>query len=341
MYSASWKSILLSSLWLDLFLTDAAALSIPSVPTNLLHSQNLIGMPPEEFSIVIEPVRGPIVSEPLKCIEAGIQVVGQALALEDFTGRIPAQSWAVSNVVIAVATALAPGSTIERRFVIWGIYQALMQLTAARDFRTAVFTLKWRGNIDGSLALYPKGLSTVNVQSNLWSRLAKLDSSVSTIGKAANSSALSTTSALEAGDITIRIHHKMPIKPLVAQDLLMSLIVILMGVAEPPAEQILRSSLMITNPHNSMIILVSGPNRKPPSSAQPYLRIDAVIKAVTQIPAVLSLTQSYDCFKADILLDLVIVGQIIVSLTPSRIVLPPLNSSFEANVYNSIAQAEV
>ena len=341
MHIPLWQLALLSLSQRGYLLAAAAALSIPFDPTSLVQPQNLTSLSPldyvpSDFTIAIEPVRGPLISLPIACLEAAITVIGQDLGLNDFTGRIPKQHWILNNAVIAVATKLAPSDTIERRFVIWGMFEGLKKMTNEKDFRSAIFSLNWRGSIVGSLAFHPKGSSILDAESDISPTSNDL---ILSIDSMANGSALSTQSASETKEVTFELHHILPVRPLPELGLFVNLIGVLVKVAEHSASEVVRSQLMIRIDNFGVRIWITGPDGGPPPSRRPFLRYETIMMSITQIPKALAHLESCEAFKLVVSIDEVRVADILAEPFPPRTALAPLNSSRDTAVYAFTAEA--
>lgn len=135
-------------------MTGAAFLNTPSVPKSVTQLQyvsnaTLSASVPADFKAIVQELRGPKLTSVL-CLQIAVHLIDKHLALEDFTRRIPGQGWSHCNVVISVSTQEVEGNSIEKRYIIWGIFEALSKMVREKNFNSALFRLEWRGVLVGS-----------------------------------------------------------------------------------------------------------------------------------------------------------------------------------------------
>ena len=190
----------LSSVWFGSFINGAAVLSNSLVP-QLTNSTISIGIP-TEFSFTLEETPpGPRVRA-IPCLILATNVVEEQLALEELTEKIEAPGWSTSEVVISISTKLIPGHKIERRFVVWGIYEALILFGDQKTFRAAILTLAWLGDPVGYLAIYPAGLTSIDTSFNS-PAMTKTEPPLSTICSSSNNSVPSNLSSFEDTELEL------------------------------------------------------------------------------------------------------------------------------------------
>ena len=229
--------------WPDSFVTGAAVLTRPLVPPASIiqpqHPNNasLMNGVPLGFKVVIQSPRGPQISK-YRLLEAAVLLIGEHLALEDFTGKIPSHGWTLSNLMIAVWARGTSGDSIERRYFIWGMFLAFGQMAQENDFRSAVLELEWRGNLVGSVAFCPKNCPGLDTQSDSENMTTQLTSSLSTFGTGTNESVLLSPSTVGAPALELAFCQQWPPQRLSRFGMLINLIGVLMGAAEHPADEV-------------------------------------------------------------------------------------------------------
>ena len=290
------------SCWIFLysFVNCAAPLNKPFVPPGIIHPQpfnestSLRGISPYFDARIEETARGPPVPV-LSCLEAGLAILGNHLAIESFTGRIQAQGWSSSHVVMAVSTQGVPGNSIERRFVIWGIFAALCQMRGQEDFKSAVWTLKMRGEVVGYLGVYPRDLDMIDNRDSsvFWT---ELDPTLSAIRSETNGSATSDPDALEAGRLRVIVSVLVPRRPVDLYGVLLNLVGTIVEAAEIGSSGVVRNPL-ISNTEGSFIQVLITPGRN--------LTYRLLITALTLIPSKLAESRIREAFQADVYLSIV------------------------------------
>lgn len=234
MQNLLWHLVLLSSIGFGPFGSCAAVSNQPSVPISITQPQHLANSSLEEdtipstFTIDVEPTRGPELSDTF-VFNGAIQLIGDHLALEDFNERIPAQAWLYHGIIFAVSTKLVSENDIERRFVLWGFSKAVRQMAFDKDFRTAVYVLKYKGNMVGSLALYPVGYPSLHGSFET-ADIAQLDAPISPV----NSGTDSSVSIASGGTLELRITLVRPDMLLDRYGYLVNVMNVLVTAAEYP-----------------------------------------------------------------------------------------------------------
>lgn len=221
----------------------------------------------------------------------------------------------MSKLVIAVSTKLATADTIERRYVMWGLVVAMLQMIEEKDFRSAVFLLKWRGDIMGSVAFYPEDFPTLYPQSHSPNRTTQLFPPVSFIGDSANGSVLSIVNPLVV-QLGLVFSELEPLRPLDRYDMLINLISVLIEAAEHPADAIVRARYTISMEGFGIRVFVSGKGGSQPPSTSPFLTYRWVIMAMTQIPMSLARLHVNNAFKIELFLDRVSIAEVVVIPNP-------------------------
>ena len=102
------------------------------------------GGPDPRFSVSID-FSGPRIPLISYLVDT-VQILCQ-LGLEDFSGSMEATSWKLvdyPNVGVVLLPKIA-GRPVQRRFVIWGLFQSAVDMIQMRRFQTASITLEWEG----------------------------------------------------------------------------------------------------------------------------------------------------------------------------------------------------
>ena len=284
------------------FVNCAAPLNKPFVPPGIIHPQpfnkstSLGGVPPYFDARIEETARGPPVSV-IFCLETGLFILGAHLAIESFTGRIRTPGWTTPHVVMAVSTQGVPGNSIERRFVIWGIFSALCQMRGQEDFRSAIWTLRMRGEVVGYLGIHPRDLDTIDNRdkSVLWT---ELDPTLSATRSDTNGSVTTDSDALEAGRLRVTVSVLVPARPVDLYGVLLNLVGTIVEAAEIASSgaSVIRDRL-ISNTKGSHIQVLITPGRD--------LTYRLLIEALTLIPSKLAEARIREAFQADVYLSIV------------------------------------
>ena len=262
----------LSSIWFGSFVNCAVMLTDPLGP----HFTNIsLGIDiPAEFKITLEetPPGPPVPAVP--CLDLAIRTVGQYLAPEEFTEKIGPQRWSMFDVVISTSTKWIPGLKIERRFVVWGIYEALVLFEGQKNFRSAIFTLAWRGDPVGYLAIYPEGLKTIDASFNL-PATTELEAPLPTIHGISNHTLSSNLPGLENGALKLFFGYMQSALPLALHNTLLAILGALCDAARWPQNSVVPGRYKIR----------AGPARTQ-IDVQPekILNYKWLIKALTIIP---------------------------------------------------------
>ncbi len=323
---------LLSVLWPGSFAARAAFLNTLLVPSNITQVQHVFNSssladPPSDLqAIMVQEPRGSKLPS-VRLFEVAIHVIGRKLALEDFTGRIPAQGWSEANIVISVGTQGVIENSIERRFVMWGIFEGLTQMVRDKDFRSAIFRLEWHGAFVGTIAFHTGDLDGIDTQNNP----ANVSQPVS-LSLSSNSNiddfTPSVSSALGDSTLVTRFYWigGEPTQLLDKYGIYMNLIGVLLASAEHFENKIIRKAYKISAGNYGVEIMIGGASTPPPPTRPPYLKHNLVIRAVTTIPETLALLKASAAFKVTMSVDKVPVGLILVEPVsppaPSNSLLP-------------------
>lgn len=262
----------LPSAWFGSFVNAAVILTDPSVP-HLTNSTLRIDIPAEFMIRIQEPIPGPPVPA-IPCLEAAIQTVGEHLAPEEFTEKIEPQAWTMFGVVIAISTKHQSDHRIERRFVVWGIYEALVLFEEQKNFRATIFSLAWRGDPCGFLAIYPEGLKSIDTSFNP-PAITSIEPLLSTTPGGYNNSVSSGSKTLEDRELVLSFGYQNRPRPLDRQSTLLAILGALCDAAQWPKIKVVPGPYTVrAGPSRTQIDL------KP----EKILNYKWLIKALTMIP---------------------------------------------------------
>ena len=269
-------------------------------PHRLTNSTSLGRVSPYFTALIDETARGPPVPV-FSCLEAGLLVLGDHLAIESFTGRVQAQGWSTTNVAVAVSTQGVPGNSIERRFVIWGIFDALRQMVGGgENFNSAIWTLKMRGELVGYLSIHPRDLDMMDDRDGSIIG-TELDPTLSSVRSDTNGSVAPDSNILEAGRLRVIVSVLVPHRPVNLSGVLLSFLGTIVEAAERPPTGVIRDPLISEIAGSYIQVLVSpGVN----------LTYKLLIKALTLIPSRLAEPRIQGAFQAQIYLGTVKAGTI-------------------------------
>ena len=323
MKSRLWALICLSLVWFGSIVNGAAVLNNPSIP-HLTNSSLRIDIP-AEFKITLEGTpRGPQVRV-MPCFNLAIKIVGEHLALEDFSEEIDGQGWSMSQVVISVSTKWIPGYKIERRFVVWGIYEALILFEDQKDFRSAIFTLAWRGKLVGYLAIYPEGLASIDDSFNS-PALVQMEPPLS-IGSS-NNSVSSNSSSLDDQGLELSFGFLEPVLPLDLDSTLLAILGALCDAAQWPKNKVVPGRYLIRAGSARTQIDVRP---------EKILNYKWLIKALTLIPWHLMFLRNLYAFRVEIRLGTLNLG--LMNVIPRGPISHAPSASIEAGFNMSVDSA--
>ena len=335
-----WHLAFVPVVWPGLFVNGAAVLTRPLVPASIIQPQHPTnasltnGVPPG-FKVVIQSPRGPEISK-YRLLEAAVLLIGNHLALEDFTGKIPSHGWTLSDLMITVWARGTSGDTIERRYFIWGMFLAFRQMAEENDFRSAVFELEWRGNLVGSVVFCPKNYPGLDTQIDSENMTTQLTSSLSTFGSGTNESVLLSPSTVGAPALELVFTKQWPPQRLSRFGMLINLIGVLMEAAEHSADAVVEGRYLTSVRASGVRVFISGKDGAETPTRPPFLRYRWIVKALTTVPKKLADLKSYDAFLIELLLDHISVGEILVLPTESGLAQAASNPYSEASVNVSI-----
>ena len=301
MHSSLWHVGISSLVLLDLFVNGAAPLNQPFVPRIIIQPTNSTSLgrfSPFFDALIDETARGPPLPV-LSCLGAGLLILGDHLAIESFTGRIRAQGWLSPHVAMVVSTQGVPSNSIERRFVIWGIFIALYQMRGRENFRSAIWTLRMYGAVVGFLNIHPRDLDTIDNRDSSLVR-TEVDLTLSSIAGETNGSVTSDTNTLEAGRLDVIVSALVPPRPIDLYGVLLNFVGTIVEAAENPSSGVIRHRFT-SNIEGSHIQVLISPGR--------HLTYKMLMKALTLIPSKLTDSRIQASFQADIYLGIVKVGK--------------------------------
>ena len=130
-------------------LVDGAVVSItPSNLTHLVRPSGLNRGPPYFVLSVIDKERGPVLPA-VNLFEAGIALIADSLAPEDFDGFISNTGWLVGPFIFGVAIGeqqgKEQGGQAQVGVVLSGLYVIFSLMKQEKDFRSGVFEIQYAG----------------------------------------------------------------------------------------------------------------------------------------------------------------------------------------------------
>lgn len=292
-----WHLVLLSSIG---FGSCAAVLNQPSVPISIAQPQYMpnssLGQDeiPTTFTIEVEPIRGPELLD-TGVLHGAIQVIGVHLAQEDFNGRIPPQAWLYHRIIFAVSTKLVSENDIERRFVMWGFSKAAREMVLDKDFRTAVYVLKYEGNMVGSLAIYP--VSDLSFHGTFETAdIAQVDAPISPLNSGTNGS----VSIVSAGRLELRVALMVPEMLFDRYGYFVNVMSVLVTAAENPNNGRVHGQQFFKVPRFNVSIMVMDT----------LFTWKWLIKTMTVLPSVVEQREIRHAFRAQAYLGSVFMGSV-------------------------------
>ena len=328
----SWQLAFVSLVRPLSFVNGAALLKNSSLPASILQPQHLTNSTlsteiiPAGFKLILEePARGPEIPV-TQCLKMAIVVVGKHLAPQEFTGRIQAQSWSMSNVLFSISTQGVPGSSIERRFVIWGIYQALTHVEDRLSFRSVIYKLEWRGDAVGYLAIYPEDVPILGFTSSL-AGMTKIEPPLSSIRGDSNDSASPYLSRSENEGVHFEFVILDPHQSLDLHGALVNVLGALCDAAQWPKNKVVPNLYQIRAGISGIEIVILPRN---------ILNYKWLIEALTTVLPALALFKKLAPFRAAVWIGKLNLGQI---LMRPHVVSDTSNAFIEASFNVSVGSA--
>ena len=232
-----------------------------------------IGIPAEFKITLVETPPGPPVPA-TACLNLAIQVVGEHLALEEFTEKIGPRRWSMFDVVISTSTKGIVGDKVERRFVVWGIYYSLELFERQKNFRAAIFTLAWRGDPVGYLAIYPEGLKSVDASFNS-PPITSVEPQSSAFNGDSKNSVSSSLNTSENRELVLSFGFLSQPRPLDLRSTLLTILSALCYAAQWPKNKVVPGRYLVRAGPSSTAIDVQP---------EKILNFKWLIKALTMIP---------------------------------------------------------
>ena len=329
----SWQLAFVSLVRPLSFVNGAALLNNSSLPASILQPQHLTNSTlsteiiPTGFKLILEePARGPELQVVL-CLEIAIQIVGKHLAPQEFNERMQAHSWILAGVVFSISTQGVPGNSIQRRFVIWGIYQALTQVEDRESFRSVIYKLEWRGDAVGYLAIYPKHLPILGFPSNL-AGMTQIEPPLSSIRGDSNGSVSPYLSSSENEGVHFQFVILDPHQSLDLHGALVNVLGALCDAAQWPKNKVVPNLYQIRAGISGIEIIILPRN---------ILNYKWLIQALTTVLPALALLKKLAPFRADVWLGKLNLGQIL--MRPHVVVSDTSNAFIEASFNVSVGSA--
>ncbi len=227
--------------WFGSLVDGASVLTSPTSPIRILQPQILnisngiltgIGF--------LDKERGPELPA-VDVFEMGLFVVDYYLAPEEFWELIPSQAWSQLGIILGMSAKGRPGDMVPRGFVIFGIYFIFLLMKYENDFRSGVFEIQYAGYFVCDIVIFTAGSSGLKTLPSFAhvTQLAPPPSPINT-----NSSSQLVASALGAGKgLKVLIAPIDPPRPLDRLDLLISILGMVVTVAQPPGDERVQSHI--------------------------------------------------------------------------------------------------
>ncbi|KAL8991702.1 MAG: hypothetical protein Q9169_007733, partial [Polycauliona sp. 2 TL-2023] len=151
----------LLSLWPRVI--SAAGIALPSDPLSLYRLNNdvrpgddtiLSVNVPAGFTIVPQSPRGEAITD-LTCLNLAVNIASE-VADRSAEALIEPAAENLNGLTFSTGIAMAPAGTrgIQARYVIWGIYRAIQDLSRTGVWQEIVYELKWQGQTMGALGIF-------------------------------------------------------------------------------------------------------------------------------------------------------------------------------------------
>ena len=221
-------------------------------------------------------------------------------ALLNFNGELnlPASAsvpnW--SNVRVT-ASPIKAGATITRRFVVWGLYQALWQFTKQR-FTSGTFFLEWKGQTVGLILYNPNPMPTQDPD-----LLSPSDESQSVIPSAPNA------------DVEIETSYLTNAKTLTFQATYLPLAAVLHLLAPHPSTDTVDTFVSKNGDYGSMISVIRA-------ETGPLATAENFIAGVWRLAQFITLGRRYAEAQSELTLAGRDVGKVVLQAMP-RVAAPP------------------
>lgn len=223
--------------WFGSLVDGATVLTSPASPIRMLQPQNLNssnGLP--AGLIVIDKERGPELPV-VDLFYIGLLIISLYLAPEDFYGFIPPQAWSFRGMVLGVSVSESQGKIVQRSFVELGIYFIFSLMKNENDFRSGVFEIQYGGISVCDIVIFITGSSGLEIQPS-FAHVTRLAPPPSPIAYNTSSSSRLVASALGGLEgLEVYVTPIEPFLPLDQLDLLISLLDMLVTVAQPPEDE--------------------------------------------------------------------------------------------------------
>ena len=274
---------------------------------------------PSSFQATQVQERGGLLHEG-GCFNTAIRVLS-GLAHLDFKQPIGKKEWNWYGIAFGVTlSGTPPGSTtIENRFMIWGIFVAVRDMVANSDFREAVYELKWSGNTVGVLGIYntPHLDSSGNVAFRRMTQtlFSTLPTANDTMGAANTTSSTDLSApALLNNELEINFMReedpRHPPQQMNPRMVFLTIISTLVFAAPHSSSDTIIRSFTLTSPGDFVQVSVEGARRKP-LTRPPYFTYSRLCTALKTTSDVLLQTNYFKTFRIQMKLNSVEIGNLI------------------------------
>ena len=260
--------------WFGSLVNGATVLTTPSKLTPIPEPPRLIGSKfPGTFS-VIDKERGVEVPA-AQLFKAGISLMGDILAPEDFNRYIPSQAWSLGDIILGISVYERWG-VVPQSYPLLGFYFIFLLMKQEKDFRSGVFEVQWAQQPICDLIILPTRTSGLHLAPN-FTQVTQLGPPPSPIaGKTNIYSKLVIPDTPLALNVTIIEPYL--VRPMDELGELINFVDMLVTVAEPPANKSVQKNIESIVPYSGVKISLSL-THDDPHAPEPFT-YDSLIWAV-------------------------------------------------------------
>ena len=260
--------------WFGSLVNGATVLTTPSNLTPILEPPRLIGSRfPSSFN-VIDKERGVEVPA-AQLFKAGISLMGDVLAPEDFDRNIPSQAWSLGDIILGISVYERWG-VVSQYYLLYGLYFIFLLMKQEKDFRSGVFEVQWAQQAICDLIILPTKTSGLHLAPN-FTHVTQLDPPPSPIADNINS-----YSELVIPDLPLLLNvtviEPYLVRPMDELGELINFVDMLVTVAEPPANKSVQKNTESIVPYSGVKISLNL-THDDPHATEPFT-YDSLIWAV-------------------------------------------------------------
>ena len=276
------------------------------------------GVPPEFQASRIQP-RGEAIDD-RSTLYTAVRILSD-LARRDYTEYIRPEGWSWRGVTIAITLyGTRPGTRgIQVRCVVWGIFAAAEDMIASRDFRGALYELKWSGQAVGVVGVYKtqqldasSNLAFQGMTRTLFQGIPRLNDtlSMSTPSSANNVSVpLSARGDLEVLFLRLDSPEREP-EEMHPWSIYRNILALLVFSAQHKSSDAIIRNFQTSAAGSQVEIFVDGPDTAKPLTTPPYFHWDELCRAMKVTSDILMSTRYFKEFKVQLKIDGIDIGNI-------------------------------